>query len=70
MISDVIQSVILMRGVPSEYDTVIEILTNRDKFPKLFDVFQAAKTTETNIERSVNGNYDIQCCLKYVWAKT
>ena len=49
IISDVIQAVILMRSFPSDYDTTIEILTNKEKFPKIGEVFQAAKTTETKL---------------------
>lgn len=48
-ISDVIQAVILMRSLPSEYDTTIEILTNKEKFPKISEAFQTAKSTKTKL---------------------
>lgn len=48
-ISEIVQAVILMRSLPSEFDTTLEILTNKNTFPTLEDVFQAAKSTETRL---------------------
>lgn len=52
-IPDIIQAVILMRSLSTEYDTTVEILTNKDRFPKVYEVFQAAKGTETKLDESL-----------------
>ena len=46
---DVVQAVILMGILSQEYDETIEILMKRDKFPKLFEVFQSMRITETKL---------------------
>ena len=48
-IPDVVQTVTLMRSLSQEYNTTIEILTKRDKFPNFFEVFQSVRTTETKL---------------------
>ena len=59
-ISDVVQAVILMRSLPQQYDTTIEILTKRDRFPKLFEVFQSARTTETELAEPEENMIDLE----------
>ncbi|KAF5188826.1 hypothetical protein FRX31_021587, partial [Thalictrum thalictroides] len=56
-IPNIVQAVILMRSLPHEYDTTLEILTNKDDFPTINDVFQAAKATETRLNEQ---NDDIE----------
>lgn len=48
-ISDIVRAVIFMRSLPSEYDTTLEILTNKSTFPTIEDIFQAVKSTETRL---------------------
>ncbi|KHJ32814.1 hypothetical protein EV44_g3611 [Erysiphe necator] len=38
-IPDIVQVVILMRSLASEYDTTLEILTSKEKFPTVNEVF-------------------------------
>lgn len=49
VISDIFQAVILARSLLSEYNTTLEILTNKEEFPKLYEVFETAKTYETKL---------------------
>ncbi|KAI1005271.1 hypothetical protein K3495_g2951 [Podosphaera aphanis] len=59
-ISEIVRTAIFMRSLPFEYDTTIEILTKRDKFPTFFEVFQSACATETKLSDPEYNQADIE----------